>query len=122
MHQCLIISSKRTRQQDPEPALWINSYEGLPNLLECNSLYVYGNIWTDSVLCTEFTMPALCEVPIDPVVTVSSTITETETTSEDVTSILTTVFYSTETVTDYFVTRITTVITQGTSTLTTITT
>ena len=45
MHQCSIISSKRTRQEDPEPALWINSYEGLPNLLECNSLYVYGNIF-----------------------------------------------------------------------------
>ena len=105
-----------------QQSLWIDYYEGLPNPYACNSMLVDGSMWTAPYQCPNVSMPALCEVPVVPVEITSTIVTANQTVTEDVTSLLTTVFLSTETVIDYFVTRITSVITQGTSTLTTITT
>ena len=117
LHQCWPIVNKSAKLAEPEHALWINSYEWLPKLLQCNSLYDDGSFWSDSTLCTNYTMPALCEVPKDPIP--SANFTESETTTEESgLSFLTTTLLSTETLTEYYVARITA---EGANTLTTIT-
>ena len=108
--------------QPPIPGAWFNSYEGLPTARDCNALSFAGLVLSSDFNCETSSLLALCEVPIDAVEVITSTTTANSTVTEDVTSLLTTVFLSTETITDYFVTRITTVITRGTSTLTTLTT
>ena len=103
------------------PGAWFNSYEGLPPARDCNA-FAGGYVISSNAVCEGSSLLALCEVPIDAVVITTTTTTANQTVTEGVTSLLTTVFLSTETVTDFFVTRITTVITQGTSTVTTLTT
>ena len=103
------------------PGLWIGTFEALPTPYVCNSLYHEGSVTSSIYECSNITLLALCEAI--PIVTIPSILTELATTTEDVTSFLTTTLvYSTETVTDYIVSRITLLITVGTSTLTTITT
>ena len=102
--------------------VWIGTYEGLPKPDLCNTLFVDGLVYSSEFFCSSYGRFGLCELPDDPVETVSTTVTESETITEETTSLFTTFVVSTETLTDYYVTRVTTVITQGTSTLTTITT
>ena len=104
------------------PAMWVHSYEGLPLLSTCNALFSDGSVGGGFRICYNYTMPALCQVPIDAIAITSTTFTEAETITEGVTSLITSVFISTETITDYVVTRTTTIITQDTSTVTTLTT
>ena len=120
LYECQPSVPLKQVEPPPIPAVWFNSYEGLPSYEPCNVLIYDGTIGSSVYICGGFSLLALCEAQV-AFETVPSTVTDSATVTEDVTSILTTVILSTETVTDYFVTRITTVITEGT-TLTTITT
>ena len=115
-------NAKRTKQEDPEHALWIDYYEGLPKPADCNSLFDDGAVFSVPFLCLVYNLPALCQMPVNPIEVISITVTESETVTEDATSVITTVLVSTETITDYVVTSVITVVTRGTSTITTITT
>ena len=122
LDRCTPVGPTKRSVQFTDTSMWVNLYEGLPSVHECNGLYPQGVYFSDPYTCDFNVVPALCQVPDDVVETISATVSTSATTTENITSRITTVFLSTETVTDYFVTRITTVITQGTSTITTITT
>ena len=68
---------KSQEQLSLELAVWLNSYQGLPSLYACAALYPDGTYWSDPLLCLNFLLPALCQVPTFAASTTSTTVTST---------------------------------------------
>jgi hypothetical protein len=99
--------------------IWFGWYEGLPIPFVCNYLFGDDSVQSDTLSCLNAFKPVLCEVPFDPIVTITTT-TSTTTTGGTITSDVT-LFTTTTTVTSFFVTHITSTVVSGTVTFTTLT-
>ena len=102
--------------------IWFGFYEGLPIPFGCNFLETDGTVESNPLTCGAGLFPVLCEIPFDPIVTTTTTTSTTTTSTSSSFTSETTVFTSTETLTSFFVTRITSTVVSGTSTFTTVTT